>query len=547
MAMRRFELNGTSCQHRRRLANLLLAAALLFPNWASAHDTTPFPFTPDVIMEGPVPLLEEHDQLKDELLPIVHECPELAVTIRAQDITEDKLAKGCAILKDTEGHFHATLQTDPASPLRGEELEMLAFSDPNDMNEYWKTVHSGGRDAGFAAAYIWKSDVTTTAVALLGGVGYSVWAHEYVHHLDWTFNQKTRHCVYPGGGSYVNRSPVEGLAQYIVNRDSGAAVSLIGDGSDLPDLLDAWRYWEHDDQDTFQYGWGYLIVRFLFEEHPQVILKLYDMIRIFSCSDHDVFRNLQSYADEALPPLNDDFHRWARSFTNLTRIRQIEPITLFLDDDGNRVWGDVLDAYGRLVWRSYFHTSRQDLTMSVSYSALDVVDLPLTTEIWYVLPFGIGSVDVTVTLTAPDGESAQQTFTVHVARDAHWQLKPIVLRDPVSTEEGYQAVNLATYFTGPAVEESEFVVESHNPDVALAEVRDGYLVITAVSVGEAEVTVRGDYHGRVGEQTFTIVVTNTCPSWLCERSFFTGWRSALLQQAADATNPQAESEATRPR
>ena len=163
------------------------------------------------------------------------------------------------------------------------------------------------------------------------------------------------------------------------------------------------------------------------------------------------------------------------------------------------------------------------------------------------LPFGIGSVDVTVTLTAPDGESAQQTFTVNVARDAHWQLKPIVLRDPVSTEEGYQVVNLATYFTGPAVEESDFVVESHNPDVALAEVRDGHLVITAVSVGEAEVTVRGDYYGRIGEQTFTIVVTNTCPSWLCERSFLTGWRSALLQQAANATNPQAESEATRPR
>ena len=180
--------------------------------------------------------------------------------------------------------------------------------------------------------------------------------------------------------------------------------------------------------------------------------------------------------------------------------------------------------------------------MSVSYSALGVADLPPSTrwERWTARPIAIGSVDITVTLTAPDGDSAQQTFTVHVARDAHWQLKPIVLRDPVSTEEGYQAVNLATYFTGPAVEESEFVVESHNPDVALAEVRDGYLVITAVSVGEAEVTVRGDYHGRVGEQTFTIVVTNTCPSWLCERSFLTGWRSALLQRAADAPNPQAQ-------
>ena len=546
--MRRFESNGTSCQHRRRLANLLLAALLLCPNMASATTPRPGSFTHDDIMEDFALSLEEHDQLKDELLPIVHECPGLAVTIRAQDIAKYRLAKGCAILKETEEHFHATLQTDPASPLRGEELEMLAFSDPNDMNEYWKTVYSGGRDAGFAGTYLFRRSDWTTAVALLGGAGYGIWAHEYVHHLDWTFNQ-TYYCTYWWGGkAYLNLGPFEALAEYITNRDFGAAVSLIGDGSNLPDLLDAWRYWEHDDQGKFQYGWGYLIVRFLFEEHPQVILKLYDMIRMVSCSDHNVFWNLQSYADEALPPLNDDFHRWARSFANLTRVRQIEPITLFVDDDGIRV-RDILDNFVSLVWRRYFHTSRQDLTMSVSFSTPDVADLAPSTrwEIWVVVPIDIGSVDVTVTLTAPDGESAQQTFTVNVARDAHWQLKPIVLRDPVSTEEGYQAVNLATYFTGAAVEESEFVVESHNPDVALAEVRDGYLVITAVSVGETEVTVRGDYHGRVGEQTFTIVVTNACPPWLCERSFSTGWRSALLQQAADAANRQAESEVTHPR
>ena len=532
--------------HRRNFANLLLAALLLCPNMASAHDPALGSFTYDDIMEDLALSLEEHDQLKDELLPIVHECPELAVTIRAKDLAKYRLAKGCAILKETEEYFHATLQTDPASPLWREELEMLWFSDPNEMNEYWKTAYSGGRDAGFAAAYLVRRSDWTTAVALLGGVSYGIWAHEYVHHLDWTFNQSS-YCSTPGAPRYKHLGPLEGLAQYIVGRDFGNEVYLIGDGSNLPDLIDAWRYWEHDDWSDFQYGWGYLIVRFLFEEYPQVILKLYDMIRMIGCSlDYDVSLSLESYVDEALPPLNDDFHRWARSFTNLTRVRQIEPITLFLDDDGIYVRGDVLDNFDRLVWRRYFHTSRQDLTMSVSYSTPGVADLPPSTrwQAWNVRPIAIGSVDITVTLTAPDGDSASQTFTVHVARDAHWQLKPIVLRDPVSTEEGYQAVNLATYFTGPAVEESEFVAESHNPHVALAEVRDGHLVIAAVSVGEAEVTVRGDYHGRVGEQTFTIVVTNTCPSWLCERSFFTGWRSALLQQAADAADPQAQPEVT---
>ena len=229
---------------------------------------------------------------------------------------------------------------------------------------------------------------------------------------------------------------------------------------------------------------------------------------------------------------------------------------LFLDDDGNRVWGDILDGYGRLVWRSFFHTSRRDLSVDVSFSrgahwttgtehVTDVAGSSLSTDwvVWIVWPISIGSAEVTVTVTAPNGESAQQTFTVNVARDAHWQLKPII-QEPLSTEEGYSVVDLSAHFTGPAVEESKFAAESHNPDIAFAEVRDGRLVITAVSAGETEVTVRGDYYGRVGEQTFTIVVTNTCPYWLCERSFFTGWRSVLLHQAADAANAQARSEAT---
>ena len=247
MAMRGFASNQERhAQHRGHLANLLLVAVLLFPNWASAHDTTPFPFTPDVIMEDPVPLLEDHEQqLKDELLPIVHECPQVSVTIRAQDMTQEKLTKACIVLKETEDHFHATMQTDPAHPIWTGELEILAFSDPNDMNEYWKVVYSGGRDAWFSGVYLFQRHDWTTAVVLLSG-GYGLWAHEYVHHLDWTFNQPC----------YGLDGPVEGLAGYIVDRDFSAAISVIGDGSNLPGLLEAWKYWEQDDRSTFEIWMG---------------------------------------------------------------------------------------------------------------------------------------------------------------------------------------------------------------------------------------------------------------------------------------------------
>ena len=489
-----------------------------------------------------MPMLDGHERLRDEFLPIVHECDQVIVTIRAQDMTEDKLTRACILLKETEDFFHATMQTDPASPIRGPELEILAFSDPNDMNEYWKAVYSAGREAGFAATYLFRQFSWDTAVALLGGVGWGIWAHEYVHHLDWTFNQ-TIYCAGPGGGSYRNLGPFEGLAEYMTHRDHGAAISVIGDGSNLPTLLDAWRYWEHDDRGLFQYGWGYVLVRFLFEEHPEVIDILYDTIRDFDCFDYTAYSDFESYAAEVLPPLTDHFHRWARSFANLSRVRQIEPVTLFLDDDGNRIERDLPDIYGSLVWRQYFHTSLQDLAVDVSFSipyggsgtfyGTNVVDFSLSTDWarWHLRPVSIGTVEVTVTLTAPDGETAQQTFTVNVARDLHWQLNPVVVRDPVSTEEGFSFVDLSPYFTGPALEESELSAESHDPDIALVEVRGGRLAITAVSVGEVAITVRGDYHGRVAEQTFTVAITDECPAWLC-RSALSGWRSTLLQEDA---------------
>ena len=145
-----------------------------------------------------------------------------------------------------------------------------------------------------------------------------------------------------------------------------------------------------------------------------------------------------------------------------------------------------------------------------------------------------GTVEATLTVTALDGKSAQQTFTVTVLNDL--QSKEIVVRDPLSTEDGYLAVDLSTYFTGPALEDVEFIAASSNPDVAPVSLEGGRLVITAVSAGEAEITVRGDYRGRVQERTFTIVVTDECPLWLC-RSTFTGWRSALLRTAETGDTP----------
>ena len=181
----------------------------------------------------------------------------------------------------------------------------------------------------------------------------------------------------------------------------------------------------------------------------------------------------------------------------------------------------------------YIQTSRRsDLSVTYSLSS-DAVGaspaeiLSVRANPYWISLFALdtGTVDVTLTVTAPDGKSEQQTFTVTVVNDL--QSNEIVFRDPLAIEEGYSVVDLSAYFTGPPVGEIEFTAASSNPNVAPVSLDGGRLLIAAGSTGEAQITVRADYLGRVKEQTFTIVVTDECPTWLC-RGTFSGWRSTLL-------------------
>ena len=261
------------------------------------------------------------------------------------------------------------------------------------------------------------------------------------------------------------------------------------------------------------------------------------------------------YANEALPPLEDDFEKWLKEFIAFKTVRQIEPITLFLalDENGDPLrhepttadeWrNELYDNAGvaNVLLSRYIQSSRpENLVVSVSLSSLpddglgEIVDVNASYFHVSLSAVNTGTTEATLTVTAPDGKSAQQTFAVTVLNDL--QSEEIVVRDPLSTEDGYLAVDLSTYFTGPALEDVEFIAASSNADVAPVSLEGGRLVITAVSAGEAEITVRGDYRGRVQERTFTIVVTDECPRWLC-RGTFTGWRSALLRKTETGDTP----------
>ena len=548
---------------KKLTAGLLFAATLLVSDGAVAH----------VVARDLVPLLEDDDRerLRDELLPIVHDCPQVAATIYTQDFTEDEFASACVALKETADRFHATMRTDPRSPLpnRNENVEILAFSNHEDKMSYYLEVY-GVPDLGWGGVYHQSDDPPKIIMdhwryPRIGSSGWGLLRHEYAHFLDGLFL-----------GLW---GPSEGLAVYFSGptaEDGHVRPPILGDGSDLPPLLDIYRSvsWPHAEalgglKD--QYTLGYVIFAFLIQEHPDVILAIYGMYRGFFAFVQR--RHLDEWIgdiEDAILPLEGDFHRWLLELVPIA-VLPIEPVTVFASEEERIDGYEVRKTTWGALFLPRFFLSTQDLTYGVSLSipyettdpyhfsaygssvgiSSEIVDFQLTNEDYSTYAGTdvgydrgtllirntqtLGSLEVTVTATAPDGDTAQQTFAVNVVRDL--RSREIAVGDPLSLEEGRSVVYLSGYFSGPDLKEVAFSVESSDPGVALAEVEGGRLILTAVALGEAEITVRGDYLGRVREQTFTIAVTDDCPSWLC-RGAFAGWRSALLPQATDASDAQ---------
>ena len=548
---------------KKLTAGWLTAIAFLFSGWAAA----------DVVMHDLVPLLEDHERLRDELLPVVQDCPQVAATIRTQDFTEDEFAAVCVAFKETADRFHATMRTDPRSPRlsRNRHVQVLAFSNHEDKVRYYSEVYDF--TPGFGGQYFAGKnpqiliDRDRWPIQVIGSDEWIIWRHEYAHHLHFVFLSFW--------------GPREGLATYFQSADGRIKPPVLGDGSNLPRLVDAYRSvsephsWFSEGGLKDQYTMGYMVFAFLIEEHPQVMLTVFDMYADYI--DRIIpMRQMAEDVEEIIRSLgDDDFHRWLLEFVPITTL-PIESVTIFSPNEKRIDGHPVRNVDAAWIWLADFFRSTRNLTFSVSLSIpheivsprriLDesIVDIKSevmnfqlgnwtytgTNIVWnsgYLLIHNtdmLASFEVTVTATTPDGDSAQQTFTINVVRDL--QLEEIAVRDPLSTDEGTLWWDLSAHFSGPDLQEVKFGAESSNPDVALATIGDGRLVVTAVAPGEAEITVRGNYLGRIREQTFTLAVTDDCPSWLC-RGAFAGWRSTLLPQATETGAARTLPETTRSR
>ena len=553
---------------RHIIARLAIAAAMAFSNWA-AGDIVRHDMPPQVAND-------ERERLIDEYLPITHNCPQidLPFTIRAGDtFTQDRLMEQCSVLKDTEDLFFAVIQTDPASPVRLQDLELLAFNSFGDQLNYRETVYGEGAGA-FHGLYANSEEVAN--IFTVGRSEY-VWSHEYVHHLDFVYNGRALSGHLEGLAEYISWTLVERLWR---ERNLGSAHTtfiFIGeyvaeaalDGAELPPLLEAW-----ESTAPYRGRQGYVLIRFLVEEQPHVIVNLYKLIRDSAIPLDDI----STYLSDALPPLTDDFHRWLRAFLPPTVIRKIEPITFLVAAE---VYGNPIEVPPPekvvLPWRDYIRTVRdpygrvwaKTLTLSLSadygghpaeYTGVlryDIDDVNI-----YIEPGRDpkpATVEMTLTATADDGVTAQLSFTVNLikALPRFLHLKDMTSENPdpivVSTVEGSTTIDLdlseyiSLTFIGPAgeidfFEHIEFTVDSGNKFAALAEVRDGRIVITPLSTyadGLSEIVVEAELFGVVIADSFVIRVTDDCPPYLC-RSFFNGWRWLLLEDGQALPETEAD-------
>ena len=555
---------------RAIIAVLAFCAAMLFPNWAAAHvlrldDVQPSQLTNDE--------RERLKRLKDEYLPIHHTCPATSLppaTIRAQDtpdIIKDHLIFACTILQEIENEFHALMGTDPENVIDFESLEILTFRTGFDLSTYHEAVY--GVPSPSAGFYLYGGNSKIARIWWVNR-GTATLEHEYAHHLDHLYN----------GARSLTIEIHEGFAEYMQWGDFNPFASrIIGDGSNLPSFRHVWT--THGFQ--YHYRWRYLAVRFLFEEHADVIRKLYSMIR-----DGEQWSMVVAHVEEnILHSLADDFDRWLRAKIPPTVIRQIEPITLLVVVDR---FGNPFDVVGNrrvshprrdVFWRRYIRTTLpwEDLTVSVSLSVPHdtgrrAYSVFASTQDIYVgvetdvLEVGShrqrrpATLEATLTVTDNDGHTAQQTFKVnleHIA--ANIEFPPIENPQPLSTVEGTAKIDLSAYYDvnlkGLDFEEVTIVVWSGNADVVRVEKRGGLrsrsgfnwayhdfespteLVITPLAAGEAEVYIRVLWYGYVLTRTFTVTVTDDCPAYLC-RGFFSGWRKMLLEdgQALPATETE---------
>ncbi|WP_299013988.1 M9 family metallopeptidase [uncultured Photobacterium sp.] len=221
--------------------------------------------------------------LANQVLSIHHSCSD-TIKIRAQNMTQSELQQSCDLLAVEETLFHKVLKTgnQPVNDDFNTNLEVNIFDSADDYRNYAGTLFGISTDNGgmylegdpsvegnqarfIAHEATWLDDIL-------------VWnlRHEYIHYLDGRYNMYGAFNYFPTDtGKSVWWS--EGLAEYISHQNRyDEAIEFARQRSySFSEVLNN-NYTSGQER---IYRWGYLAVRFMFEEAPEMVDQLMEYAR----------------------------------------------------------------------------------------------------------------------------------------------------------------------------------------------------------------------------------------------------------------------------
>lgn len=255
--------------------------------------------------------------LEDTILPITHNCSS-SLRVRAQSVTSTQLAQICSDLAAQETDFHERLQTGniPVSDDNNTTLELVIYDSSTEYKKYSGSIFGNGTDNG--GQYL-EGDPSK-----IGNIPrffaheaqwllpeFVVWnlKHEYVHYLDGRFNL---YGDFRAANAFNTVMWGEGIADYLAKKqdNDNAIVEARKNTYKLSELFK--NTYENSDA-TRTYSWGYLAMRYLFEERRSDIDTMLSFLRIGQ------FQEFQDFQDITIGTRYDaDFAQWLTTVKSIT-------------------------------------------------------------------------------------------------------------------------------------------------------------------------------------------------------------------------------------
>lgn len=259
------------------------------------------------------------DKLTNAALPTTHPCDSVR-TIRAQDLSAAELSAVCSSLQNQDPYFHNVVKDSGPIPNQNESTyDLIVFKSRLDYQIYAPAIYGVDTNNGGITLVGDPTQAGNRPKSIMyqqstdNGFTADIWNlnHEYTHILD---------ARYDTAGDFAEQTSVpdvwwiEGLAEYISYSYRGVTDTAALDvAAQHTYSLSTIFQNTYSNSDTARiYYWGYLAVRYMVENHPDVVYSMLDHFRTGDYQGgYEVYNSIGTAYDA-------DFDRWLDTLTSGT-------------------------------------------------------------------------------------------------------------------------------------------------------------------------------------------------------------------------------------